>query len=172
MPALFSLPEPARNRIVRITNVHFDASSSTIEHFFEGYLIQDQYRTINSRSGTKSIAYVLFATAADRVRSCELSGSMLCGREVKIQPAPRGNYECKLLTFQLSGDLVTKQTVNDDQTAFSKPIHTLGKDTATVVGPSDEAPAFEDADLPTLGSAKGKNFITVLSSFPFILLTI
>jgi hypothetical protein len=102
MPVVFSLPEPARKRIIRVTNVHFDASSSDIEHVFEGYTMQDQYRIYNSSNGTKSIVYVFFATAADRIRSCALNGSMLFGREVRIQPAPHSNYERKLAAIDWS----------------------------------------------------------------------
>jgi hypothetical protein len=89
------LPPPARDRVVRMTNVHFAADNKVIDKFFAGYTIQDQYRTTNVRIGTRSVVYVLFSTVADKIRSLELSGSMLFDREIKIQPAPHGNYTHK-----------------------------------------------------------------------------
>jgi hypothetical protein len=79
------LPPPARDRVVRMTNVHFAADNKVIDKFFAGYTIQDQYRTTNVR----------ISTVADKIRSLELSGSMLFDREIKIQPAPHGNYTRK-----------------------------------------------------------------------------
>jgi hypothetical protein len=86
------LPSPAHDRVIYVTNVHFAADSKTLEELFESYAIQDQHRTTNTCIGTKSVVYVLFATVADKIRSFELSGSMLFDREIKIQPAPQGNY--------------------------------------------------------------------------------
>jgi hypothetical protein len=86
------LPSPARDRVIRVTNVHFAADNKAIAKFFNGYAILDQYRTTNVRIGTKSVVYVLFATVADKIRSFELGGSMLFDREIKIHPAPHGNY--------------------------------------------------------------------------------
>jgi hypothetical protein len=97
MATTFTLAEPARNRIIRLTNVHFDADEKAIEDFFTGFEIADQVRAVNTRTGTKSVVYVLFATVADRIRAQPMSGSRVFDREIKIQPAPKGNYECKFL---------------------------------------------------------------------------
>jgi hypothetical protein len=83
---------PPCNRVIRITNVHFGADEDTIRDFFTGYTIEDQYRAINTRTRTKSIVYVLFATGVDKIRACNLSGGSILGRVIKIQPAPSGNY--------------------------------------------------------------------------------
>jgi hypothetical protein len=81
-----------RPRAIASFASHFAADSKAIAKFFNGYAILDQYRTTNVRIGTKSVVYVLFATVADKIRSFELSRSMLFDREIKIQPAPHGNY--------------------------------------------------------------------------------
>jgi len=91
---MLPLLEPARTRIIRLTNVHFDADKEVIEKFFAGYTIEDQFRTVNSRTGIKSVVYVLFANVSDRIRAChEKSGHKILGRSIKIQPAQIGNYE-------------------------------------------------------------------------------
>jgi hypothetical protein len=102
MATTFTLAEPARNRIIRLTNVHFDADEEVIKDFFIGFEIQDQVRAVNIRTGTKSVVYVLFATVADRIRAQPMSGSHVLDREIKIQPAPKGNYKCKILPASLN----------------------------------------------------------------------
>jgi hypothetical protein len=62
---------------------------------FDGYTILDQFRTINTRTGTRSAVYILFASIADRIRSSELSGHTIIDRKIKIQPARDGSFARK-----------------------------------------------------------------------------
>jgi hypothetical protein len=95
MATKVALTEPARTRIVRITNVHFDADIKVLEEFFESFVIEDHFRTVNTSTGTKSVVYVLFGTAVERIKANSMSGRYVLNRRVKIQPAPDGNYKCK-----------------------------------------------------------------------------
>ncbi|KAH7074071.1 hypothetical protein FB567DRAFT_610949 [Paraphoma chrysanthemicola] len=146
--ANIDLPLPARNRVIRITNVHFDADENTIKDFFQGYDIQDQYRTINTRIGTKSIVYVLFAQGADKIRACSLSNSTIFDRVIKIQPAPSGNYQ-----------------LNEEGTGFIKP--DTSKPTPTKPVHGHAAPHFIETDFPHLGITRDKS-ISALSSGPVV----
>jgi len=97
MTSTLSLSEPARDRIIRITNVHFKADAQFIVNMFDGFTIVDQMRTVNTRTGTNSVVYILFGTIADRIRSTELNGLTIVDREIKIQPAREGNFARKSL---------------------------------------------------------------------------
>lgn len=94
MATTLQLAQPARDRIVRMTNVHFDVGEQAIKDLFKDFTVVDQCRTVNSRTGTRSVVYVLFATVADRIRAVKLTGANLLDRIIKIQPAPNGNYKC------------------------------------------------------------------------------
>jgi hypothetical protein len=85
-------PEPARSRIVRMTNVESSCDAASITRFFSECCVLDQFRTINTRTGHASIIYVLFSTAAEKIWAICLSGRMLHGRKVSVQPAPLGDY--------------------------------------------------------------------------------
>jgi hypothetical protein len=95
MTTKFRLPEPATDRIVRVTNVHFETDEKVMKTFFDGLEIVDQFRTNNTRTGTKSIVYILFASIADKMRASDLSGYELIDRDVNIQPAKSGNFTRK-----------------------------------------------------------------------------
>jgi hypothetical protein len=95
MATTFALTEPARDRIIRITNVHFNADEQFIVNIFDGFAIVDQFRTTNTGTGTNSVLYILFKTIADRIRSTELNGLTIVDREIKIQPARDGNFTRK-----------------------------------------------------------------------------
>lgn len=99
MANMFKLPEPARDRIIRMVNVHFDADENVINEFFDGFEILDQIRANNVRTGTNSIIYILFASIADKIRAGTLSGHELVGREINIQPARDGNFKCEFLSL-------------------------------------------------------------------------
>ncbi|KAH7069923.1 hypothetical protein BKA63DRAFT_580248 [Paraphoma chrysanthemicola] len=146
--ANIELPLPARNRVIRMTNVHFDANEDTIIDFFQGCDIQDQYRTVNTRIGTKSIVYVLFAAGADKIRACSLSNSTILDRVIKIQPAPSGNYQ-----------------LNEESTGFVEPSN--GKPTPIKSVHGNAAPQFIETDFPHLGLTRDKPTST-LSSGPAI----
>lgn len=76
-----------------MTNVHFDVGEQTIKELFKDFTVVDQTRTVNTRTGTRSVVYVLFATIADGIRAVELTGANLIDRIIKVQPAPNGNYK-------------------------------------------------------------------------------
>lgn len=86
----------ANDRVIRITNVHYDATPEHISKFFSGFTIIDQIRDQNVRTGTYSVVYVLFATQTERIEAERLSGQYIFDRLIKIQPAPKGKYtsEC------------------------------------------------------------------------------
>ncbi|KAF2825474.1 hypothetical protein CC86DRAFT_383348 [Ophiobolus disseminans] len=135
MATMFPLAEPARTRIIRLTNVHFSADKAVIEKFFADYTIEDQMRTINSRTGHKSIVYVLFASVADRLRACKKTDRNILDRIIKIQPAPTGNYK-----------------LNKDEIAF---IPTNDVDTSKAADrPTEAAYEYNNADFPTFGQGK------------------
>jgi hypothetical protein len=102
MATMLPVLQPARTRIIRMVNVHFDADDDAIKNFFDGYIIEDWYRTVNVRTKKNSVVYVLFSSAAERVRACGLSGHEFMKRIIKIQPAPTGNYERMFSTLSLS----------------------------------------------------------------------
>lgn len=93
MATMLPLREPARTRIIRLVNVHFDADGEAIKDFLAGSEIEDWYRTVNVRTRKKSVIYVLFSKAEERVRACGKTGQDFLGRAIKVQPAPNGNYE-------------------------------------------------------------------------------
>ncbi|KAF2030472.1 hypothetical protein EK21DRAFT_88976 [Setomelanomma holmii] len=127
---------PASNRVIRITNVHYDADKDVIDDLFNGYKILDQFRTINPRVGTKSVVYVLFARAADKIRATSVSGRNVLGRKIKLQHALTGNYE-----------------LNEEETGFSQ--DTTKKASATASAAS--MPGFNEDDFPQLGATEVKN---------------
>jgi hypothetical protein len=96
MSTTLPLAEPARSRIVRMTNVKSSCDAASITRFFSECRVLDQFRTTNVRTGTAYIVYVLFSTAAEKIWAVCLSGRMLHGRKVNVQPAPLGNYLRKL----------------------------------------------------------------------------
>ncbi|KAF1850094.1 uncharacterized protein K460DRAFT_266404, partial [Cucurbitaria berberidis CBS 394.84] len=77
----------ANDRIIRITNVHFDATPEDISSFFSHFTIIDQIRDKNLRTKTESVVYVLFATQTQRIEAERLSGQCILGRRIRIQPA-------------------------------------------------------------------------------------
>jgi RNA recognition motif-containing protein len=95
MATIFALAEPARTRIIRVTNVHFDAGEKELKELFSDFTIEDYFRPVNTRTSKNSIVYVLFANVAERIRACNKTGLEFLGRTIKIQPAPTGNYERK-----------------------------------------------------------------------------
>lgn len=66
-----------------------------MEVFFDGYTIDDTFRTANTRTDTFSVVYALFATVAERIRASDKDGSIIRSRAVKIMPAASGNNQCK-----------------------------------------------------------------------------
>lgn len=100
MASTIALSEPARDRIIRMTDVHFDADKELIVNVFDGFTIVDQMRTVNTRTGTSAVVYILFGTIADRICSTELNGLTIVDREIKIQPAREGNFARKSLPPQ------------------------------------------------------------------------
>jgi hypothetical protein len=100
MATVLHLPQPARNRIVRMTNVHFDVDEQAIKDLLKDFTIENQCRATNTRTGTLSVVYVLFATVVDRIRAAELDRITLLDRKIKIQPAHIGNYERECLPLE------------------------------------------------------------------------
>ncbi|KAH3981209.1 hypothetical protein HBH70_214040 [Parastagonospora nodorum] len=143
MATTFALTEPARDRIIRITNVHFHADEQFIVNIFEGFAIVDQFRTINTRTSTNSVLYILFKTIADRIRSTELNGLTIVDREIKIQPARNGNF-----------------TLNESETAFVRPAtkkrsnrRVRTENSMAPETPGSPSATFVDSDFPALGPA-------------------
>lgn len=97
------VPEPAKTRVIRITNVHFKATNDEIKNLFPDFKIESVFRTINVKTGRRSVAYILFSTITEKNRACALAGLWIRDREVEVQPAPNGNYqrECYVSTSLL-----------------------------------------------------------------------
>ncbi|KAL5407120.1 hypothetical protein PMIN03_007351 [Paraphaeosphaeria minitans] len=83
-----SAPE---SRVLRVTNIHWDARNADIARFFGGYGLVDCKRYINVKIGKSTVAYVLLSTLEDVVRAIEeLHLKELLGRQVRIMRAVGG----------------------------------------------------------------------------------
>jgi hypothetical protein len=90
---VFTYNGPATARMVRLTNVHYDATEDDILQFSEGYTVIDQIHAIKPRVGTNSSVYAMFSTTQDgNAVVTNFRNRHICGRRVNIMPAPSGNY--------------------------------------------------------------------------------
>ncbi|KAF2123907.1 hypothetical protein P153DRAFT_390950 [Dothidotthia symphoricarpi CBS 119687] len=82
------------DHVIRMTNVHWQATNGDIKAFFKDIEILDQKRDKNVRNkGRKlTVAYVLFATRTEQMQALRLDRQLLHGREVRLMPAPGGTY--------------------------------------------------------------------------------
>lgn len=79
------------NRVLRVTNLHYDATDNDVQALFDGYGLVDWKRDYNSMSGKPSVGYVLMATFQDVNRAQkELDGKELLGRAVRVWRAKAG----------------------------------------------------------------------------------
>ncbi|KAG9193802.1 hypothetical protein G6011_03837 [Alternaria panax] len=111
---------PASSRVVRLTNVHSDATEEDICQHFQGYTVIDQIRAINPRVGTNSVLYVLFSTLQHRNAVIARSGNRnIRGRRVNIMAAPTGNYALNATqeSFVRPGDTGTASAAADPLSA-------------------------------------------------------
>ncbi|CAO2647507.1 Nn.00g084290.m01.CDS01 [Neocucurbitaria sp. VM-36] len=137
----------ANDRVIRVTNVHFDATPQEISKFFGRFTIIDQIRDTNSRTKTNSVVYVLFATHTQRIQAEWLSGQYIRNRRIKIQPAPTGTY-----------------LIKDDHSGF---VHNNDTPTSTTTqSTSHIVPQLGETDFPILGSSSRRYSISQLQTDP------
>jgi RNA recognition motif-containing protein len=90
-----SVPE---DRVLRASNLHWDARDAHITRFFDGYGLIDCKRSINVKNGKSTVAYVLLSTLDDVARAiAELDVKRLLGRPVRVMHAEEG-FRSKLNT--------------------------------------------------------------------------
>ena len=88
-----SAPE---DRVIRITNFHWDATDENISEFFDGFAIVDWKRDVNVKAGKNSVAYVLLRSLDEVIRAIEgLHLKEILGRQVRVMRA-KGGFERKL----------------------------------------------------------------------------
>jgi hypothetical protein len=85
----------AEERVVRLINVHDEATSDDIRHFFRDLDIVDLMRDTDSRRKIKHVVYVLFSSFLAKDRALNLDGQYVHGRRVAILPA-RSGYRSEL----------------------------------------------------------------------------
>ncbi|KAF2438132.1 hypothetical protein P171DRAFT_526387 [Karstenula rhodostoma CBS 690.94] len=102
-----SAPE---DRVIRVNNLHWDATNANITRFFRGYGLVDWKRSVNVKSGKSTVAYVLLSTLENVVRAIEeLDVKVLLGRQVRIMRA-KGGFQLTpsgLLNLEKPGHAVT-----------------------------------------------------------------
>lgn len=138
----------ANNRIVRVTNAHFYATTKDVEHFFKGLTVVDHIRDQNVRSRRDSIIYVMFATVKERMVAEGLSNRHLRSRVVKIQPAPIGPYQRKS-SPSVNLHSTNKLVVKDDISGF------VYKDDISPESsemPEAAVPQMDENHFPALGN--------------------
>ncbi|KAL1799549.1 hypothetical protein ACET3X_003586 [Alternaria dauci] len=125
---------PPTTRVVRLANVHFDATEEDIRQFFQGYTVIDQVRAFDPWAvGTLSNVYVLFSTTGDMDavvathQNCQIRG-----RHINIIPAPIGNYD-----LDASRESFVRLGDNDTLSAAARKLATY------LVRMASDDPAFE-----------------------------
>lgn len=92
------------DRVLRITNVHWNATEAEIIELFDGYDVIDCKRYFHANSGKSSVAYVLLSALEDVIRAIEeLHMKELLGRKAKVMRA-KGGFKRKYGTRVISND--------------------------------------------------------------------
>lgn len=82
---------PPEDRVLRATNINWDATNADIIRFFRGYGVVDWKRSINLKRGKSTVAYILLSTLQDVLWAIEeLDLRELLGRQVRIMRAREG----------------------------------------------------------------------------------
>ncbi|KAF2638626.1 hypothetical protein P280DRAFT_75868 [Massarina eburnea CBS 473.64] len=80
-------------RVLRLTNIHYDTSDDDVRSLFKDYAVVDVTRDINTASGKKTVAYVMLETLDEVVRAQkDLEMAEVNGRDVRIMRA-KGGFE-------------------------------------------------------------------------------
>lgn len=83
-----------QERVIRVTNIHFDATNNDIDALFSNYNVIDWKRDINTKTGKLTVAYFLMSTMQEANRAQQdLDYSYLLGRPVRVMRA-RGGFKC------------------------------------------------------------------------------
>ncbi|KAL1610577.1 hypothetical protein SLS60_002247 [Paraconiothyrium brasiliense] len=107
-----SAPE---DRVLRVTNFHWDATDADVNDFFDGYGLVDWKRSKNAKSGKSTVAYVMLSTLKNVVHAIqELHMKELLGRQVRIMRAKGG--------FQLTASGLLKLTDSEHGATFAEVI--------------------------------------------------
>ena len=141
---MFTYTGPATARMVRLTNVHYDATEDDILQFFDSYTVIDQTRAIYPRVGINSSVYAMPSTTQDRnVVGTNFRNRHICGRRVNIMPTPSGNY---VDMYRLFAYLYLANTTQDGFIRAGD--NNTG---STPVGQPSTTPTLTESDFPVLG---------------------
>jgi RNA recognition motif-containing protein len=137
------------HRVLRLGNLHFDATDADLRAFFEGFNVLDWKRDINVNSGKTTIAYVLMSSMQEVFRAeRELDNKELLERSVRILRAKAGFTITK---EGLLNDPEPRDNAEDELEA--------GTEDAPELQPEHEGSVVEpvDEDSPSLNIAKYKS---------------
>ncbi|KAF1962625.1 hypothetical protein CC80DRAFT_530608 [Byssothecium circinans] len=134
----YTTPE---QRVLRLTNVHYDTSDDEVRELFKNYTVVDVRRDINTASGKNTVAYVLLETLHEVIHAqAELEMAELRGRDVRISRAKSG--------FEIDDGLLKKSLREQDPEPQLEPEPEFDRDFF------DANPELEDVQEPAMSYAE------------------
>ena len=106
-----SLPQ---DRVVRVVNVHRQATAQQVLKHFENAHPLSASRGRNSKTKNYNIAYLYFETRENRMIAEQLNGSTLLGRVLTVAPAKSGFF-CACHPFAMNGSVTNDLPVVNGQ---------------------------------------------------------